>query len=207
MLKLPSIWPAIDYDLAGLDGVLRGVVLNAGAGTRELAHLVDGEVVTQDIPWEFARPDLDIASPLHEIPRPNETFDAVICIAVLEHVINPDECVAEMARVLKRGGRLILSVPFLQPEHLVPTDYQRFTRDGLRHFVEKHGLLVEEVIPMFSVYHTMHWIASEWLRMKKNIIYFALRCMILPPLVFMARRSNLTSNKVASAFRLVAVKP
>jgi SAM-dependent methyltransferase len=204
-----SIWPPIDYELADLAerGVLRGLVLNGGAGDREIAHLVDGQVVNQDIPWEFARPDLDIASPLHAIPRPDNTFDAIVCIAVLEHVINPEECVAEMARVLKPSGRLILSVPFMQPEHLVPTDYQRYTRDGLVHLVQKHGLEVEEIKPLFSVYHTLHWLVSEWLLMKRTLVYAALRRLLLPPLAYMARRSALTSQKVASGFRLVAVKP
>lgn len=207
--KPASIWPPIDYELEDLSkrGVLRGLVLNGGAGDRDFAHLVDGQVINQDIPWEFARPDLDICSPLHEIPRPDNTFDAIVCIAVLEHVINPEECVAEMVRVLKPGGRMILSVPFLQPEHLVPTDYQRYTRDGLVALVERHGLAAEEIKPLFSVYHTLHWLVGEWLLMKRTPLYAVLRRLLLPPLGYMARRSTLTNNRVASGFRVVALKP
>ena len=117
-----SIWPPIDYELADIasKGLLGGKVLNAGAGWRDISHLVAGELVNQDLTWEGdERTNIDIYSPLHRIPVPDSTFDAILCIAVLEHVVNPVEVVEEMARVLKPGGCLVASVPFLQPEHKV----------------------------------------------------------------------------------------
>jgi SAM-dependent methyltransferase len=61
---------------------------------------------------------------------------------VLEHVFNPDEFLAEINRVLKPGGRLLLTVPFVWDEHEQPYDYARYSSFGLRVLLEKHGLQI-----------------------------------------------------------------
>jgi SAM-dependent methyltransferase len=204
------VWPAIDYELLDLKrlGLLRGMVLNAGAGTRDVTHLIEGELINQDIRWpDDQRTHINIFSPIDKIPKPADTFDTILCIAVLEHVENPHEVVQEFFRVLKPSGYVIASVPFLQPEHKVPTDFQRYTLDGLTRLFAIHGFVIEEVRPLFSVYHTIHWIIYEWLTIKNSITYKMLRVLLLPPLVVLAKRSTLTSNKLASAFRILARKP
>jgi hypothetical protein len=83
----------IDYELIDLKrkGYLSGHVLNAGAGWRDISHLVDGILVNQDLSWPGdERTNIDIVSPIDNIPRPDNTFDTIICIAVLEHVENPE---------------------------------------------------------------------------------------------------------------------
>ncbi len=70
-----------------------------------------------------------------------ETFDAVICLEVLEHVKNPVRAVAEVRRVLKPNGVLLLTTPFLYGFHGKEgggsqihdeyPDYWRFTHQGL----------------------------------------------------------------------------
>jgi SAM-dependent methyltransferase len=207
------VWPEIDYELIDVKerGLLRGVVLNAGCGWRDISHLVQGTLVNQDIDWpndwpNDSRTKVNIFSPLHDIPRSSGSFDIVICIAVLEHVENPEEVTAEMFRVLKLGGYLIATVPFLQPEHKCPTDFQRYTRDGLAALMERHGFIVEEIKPLFSLYHTLHWITYECLHIKNSFIWKVLRVLLLPPLAILARKSDLVSDKVATAFRVIAKK-
>lgn len=78
----------------------------------------------------------DIVADVMSMPSvPDASYDAVICMAVLEHVPRPWDAVREMKRVLKPGGLLLLYVPFLSPYHAMPGyygDYVRFTGDGLR---------------------------------------------------------------------------
>lgn len=204
------VWPEIDYELIDLKerGLMRGLVLNAGCGWRNISHLVEGTLINQDITWpNDSRTNVDIFSPLHDIPRPTGTFDAIICIAVLEHVENPEEITSEMFRVLKHGGHLIASVPFLQPEHKIPTDFQRYTRDGLVSLMSRHGFIVKEIKPLFSIYHTLHWIVYECLHLKNGFANKILRVLLLPPLALLARDSDLVSDTVATAFRVIAQKP
>ena len=61
-----------------------------------------------------------------------ETFDVVVCNAILEHVENPVQAVHEMHRVLKNGGLIWVEVPFNQPYHPSPDDYWRVTVPGIR---------------------------------------------------------------------------
>ena len=76
--------------------------------------------------------DCDIAGDLQDMPLADESLDAIICTEVLEHVENPFRAVREMHRVLKPGGILLASAPFLWPWHGTADyhDYWRFTHEG-----------------------------------------------------------------------------
>jgi SAM-dependent methyltransferase len=75
-------------------------------------------------------------------PFESASFDAVLCNQVLEHVFNPDEFLSEIARVLRPGGTLLLTVPFVWDEHEQPWDYARYSSFGLKALLEKQGFRV-----------------------------------------------------------------
>jgi SAM-dependent methyltransferase len=202
-----ACFPPIDVDLEEFRPLLKGRVLNAGAGWREVSHLIDGELVNQDISWPGdERTNIHITSPLHVIPVDDNHFDAILCIAVLEHVENPEEVTAELFRVLKPGGHLVLEVPFLQPEHKVPTDFQRYTRDGLEHLVTKHGFRVVRTKGLFTVYHTLYWQVHIWLHTKRSPLYLLGRLTILPWLLRRAGSSTTYNERLASGYQILAMK-
>ncbi|MBA3766037.1 MAG: methyltransferase domain-containing protein [Acidobacteria bacterium] len=202
-----AVFPEIDVDLEPHRLILKGRVLNAGAGLRDVFHLIEGELINQDLTWPGdTRTNIDIRSPLHQIPTESNHFDAILCIAVMEHVENPEEVVPELYRVLKPGGHLILEVPFLQPEHKVPTDFQRYTKDGLVRLVSNHGFRVLGIKGIFTVYHTLYWQIHIWLHLKKNFIYLLLRILLLRPLLWRARKSRTYSDRLATGFQLIATK-
>ena len=84
------------------------------------------------------RPDLTYDG--QRIPFPDQSFDTVLNVQVLEHTPRPRLLIAEMARVLKPGGLLILSAPFQFRLHEQPHDYYRYTSHGLRHLLDEAGL-------------------------------------------------------------------
>ena len=74
----------------------------------------------------------DVVADAGAVPLRSASADCVICTEVLEHLVDPAACVHEAHRLLRPGGVIIASVPFLYPVHGDPSDYQRYTADGLR---------------------------------------------------------------------------
>ena len=68
----------------------------------------------------------------HHLPFLDATFDAVVTFNTFEHLYDPPRAAAEIHRVLKPGGRLILQTAFLQPLHEPPHHYYNTTEFGLR---------------------------------------------------------------------------
>ena len=115
-------------------------LLDAGAGLRKNPYQ---NIINMEI---YDYPSTDIISIGQTLPFKDNTFDGVISMAVLEHVDDPFACAAEIIRVLKPGGRVYVSVPFLQPEHGYPSHYFNCTRFGLRKLFAG-AELVEHKIP------------------------------------------------------------
>lgn len=72
------------------------------------------------------------------------TFDVILCTEVLEHLPEPQRAIDEMYRVLRPGGRLVLTTRFLFPIHDAPHDYFRFTKYGLRHLLRRFEVVAVE---------------------------------------------------------------
>lgn len=204
ILRVAELFPPLEQELACFVPFLKGRVLNAGAGNRDISGIVDGELFNQDIPHGLHNKNIHIYSPLHTIPKPDGFFDAIICNAVLEHVANPGEIMNEFARVCRPGGALYLGVPFLQPEHKDPTDYQRYTADGLRLLAEQHGFTVEKVEAVHNVYTTFAWLVIQWLESRQSLRNTLLKWILYPSLGYLSRQSKEQVFSLASCYRLIA---
>jgi SAM-dependent methyltransferase len=66
------------------------------------------------------------------IPFEDASFDHILCTEVLEHVEDPASLIAEMSRVLRPGGTIVVTVPFSARVHHAPHDYHRYTSFRLR---------------------------------------------------------------------------
>ena len=81
----------------------------------------------------------DIVGDVHALPFADESVEAIVCIAVLEHVEEPIKAVKEIYRVLKKGGYCFIFVPFLYYYHPMKgyyKDYYRFTYDGVEYMTK-----------------------------------------------------------------------
>ena len=78
-------------------------------------------------------------------PLADASLDGVLCNQVLEHVREPRRFLVETFRVLKPGGRLLLTVPFAWDEHEQPLDFFRYSSFGLRHVLREAGFEVVEM--------------------------------------------------------------
>jgi SAM-dependent methyltransferase len=124
---------------------IRGRVLDVGCGSRPYELLVSS---TEYVGLELDTPEnrrtkrADVYYDGSELPFPDRSFDGVISNEVLEHVFEPDAFIADIARVLKPNGRLLLTVPFVWDEHEQPRDYGRYSSFGLAALLEKHGFII-----------------------------------------------------------------
>lgn len=77
------------------------------------------------------------------IPLDDASFDAVICTEVLEHAVEPDALLREIARVTKSQGALLITVPFMWGLHELPFDFRRYTTEGISQAITKAGYSIE----------------------------------------------------------------
>ncbi|MEM6355166.1 MAG: methyltransferase domain-containing protein [Pseudomonadota bacterium] len=119
-------------------------ILDIGAGMRGALEGIEAEVETLDINdlednHNLFRPDIlgDVCSPFPDWMEGR--YDAVIALAILEHVYDPPAAVANFRRALRPGGQLFLYVPWIwryhAPRSLVFQDYQRLSRDGMAYLL------------------------------------------------------------------------
>jgi len=79
-----------------------------------------------------------------KFPFADIEFDSIVTNQVLEHVFTPNEFLSEINRVLKKDGKLLLTVPFVWDEHEQPYDYARYSSFGLAHLLKQHGFEIIE---------------------------------------------------------------
>ena len=126
---------------------LEGRLLDVGCGRQPYRELfVVSAYVGLEIDSEASR-KREMADYYYDgksFPFHDDEFDSVLCNQVLEHVFNPDEFLSEIKRVLKPGGRLLLTVPFVWDEHEQPYDYARYSSFGLIALFKQNGLKIIE---------------------------------------------------------------
>lgn len=91
-----------------------------------------------DTPENRKRKSADYFYDGNVFPFEDGTFDSIVCNQVLEHVFEPNKFLSEVARVLKKDGRVLLTVPFVWDEHEQPNDYARYSSFGLKYLIEKN---------------------------------------------------------------------
>ena len=108
--------------------------LNVGAGIWEFEF--GQRVKTLDMD---RHDNTDFVENIFDQKREADYYESVLLLNVLEHTPYPLKMLIEMHRILKVGGYLIISVPFICPKHNMPNDYWRFTDDGLQSICERAG--------------------------------------------------------------------
>ncbi|WP_158554759.1 class I SAM-dependent methyltransferase [Methylovirgula sp. 4M-Z18] len=151
------------YEELALDLIRRitdagGWVLDCGAGSRPSRM---PRVVNLEIERYFST---DVLALGENLPFQDGVFDGVVSLATLEHVRDPFTCARELVRVVKPGGEVVCSVPFLQPVHGYPDHYYNMTRNGLINLFEDVAAIVDcstppNGHPIFAV----QWILHEYL--------------------------------------------
>ncbi len=186
------------------------IIVNIGCGDRSYGR---SSILNLDI---VPGPIVDIVGVAEALPLRDEVVDGVILQAVLEHVADGERTLAEIFRVLRPGGRVMIDLPFIQGYHASPGDYRRYTEMGLRNELERHGFEVTGSGVAIGPASGMAWVTGDFLALllsgrSKRLFLFA--CLLTRPLVWplqwldVALQEHPMAHVIASGVWAEARKP
>lgn len=209
---LAHIIRALRTTLAELVGALDltpgDVVVDYGCADRKYRDLFGPDVryLGADLPGN-AQADVELR-PDGTLPLGPGSADAVFSSQVLEHVADPALYLAECHRVLRDGGRLLLSTHGIMVYHRDPVDYWRWTAEGLRHVVETAGLRVVRLEGVMGLAATGLQLFQDgtWTRVPQRLrkTYFSVMQALVAAF---DRQSRASRAENALVFAVIAEKP
>lgn len=126
---------------------LTGRLLDFGCGSKPYESLFNN--VTEYIGLDYEGEghshkdeSIDFFYDGKKIPFDDESFDSVFSSEVFEHLFNLAEILPEINRVMKKNAKLLITCPFVWPEHEVPVDFARYTLFALKDQLEKNGFKI-----------------------------------------------------------------
>ncbi len=131
------------------------IILDIGSGGR----IISEKIITVD---KFYTTNTKVLADIHFLPFRDNSVDLIICTGTLEHIENPWIAVNEFKRVLKKNGYCYTGVPFMQGYHLDPSDYWRFTMEGLKILFK--DFYIEEVGVLMGSSSGLSWAINDFFR-------------------------------------------
>ena len=137
----------IERSIALLASELTGDFLDVGCGTQPYRpYCLHVKKITA-CDFDAKRGDVDFACPADKVPLPDACMDSILCTEVLEHVPDPLAVWKEFNRLLRPGGRVLLTTPMYWPPHELPYDFFRYPEHGLRRLIDDSGFKLLSIIP------------------------------------------------------------
>lgn len=135
-----------------------GRLIDIGCGSKQYEHLL-APYVTKHVGVDQAgsphgATHIDIVASAYEIPVESGSFDTALMTEVLEHLEEPQAALRECARVLRPGGVLILTAPFIWHLHEEPRDFYRYSKYGLEHLLVTAGFEIVEMTALGGFWTT-----------------------------------------------------
>ncbi len=171
-------------------GHLHGKLLDAGCGCKPYRKLFDhcSGYIGMDIEnpgHSHEMEDIDVYYDGLHFPFEDESFDSVFSSEVFEHAQHLDQIIQEINRVLRAGGKLLVSVPFVWNEHELPYDYRRYTSCGIKKLLESHGFQVMKMSKSTGYVEMIFQLWMEYVRSatqeKKRCYQIAAHILLIVP--------------------------
>lgn len=126
---------------------ITGKTLDIGCGNKPYISLYASDEyigLEIDTPENRERKNAEYYYDGEQFPFADASFNSVVANEVFEHVFNPTQFLNEIARILKPGGTVLMTMPFVWDEHEQPYDFARYSSFGIRSLLEQHGFSVVE---------------------------------------------------------------
>ena len=182
------------------------IIINIGSGN----NILEPSIINVDIE-NYA--NVDFTCDITNMPFKDGSVDAIINIAVLEHLKYPQKTLDEAYRVLKKGGYIYSSIPFIQGFHASPYDFTRFTKEGIKVIHEKFEQT--EAIETGGPTSGFLWITQEYFAIllsfgskKLHLILTILFMLITFPLKFLdfLLQYHPSAHNISSFFTYIGKK-
>ncbi|TVQ64918.1 MAG: class I SAM-dependent methyltransferase [Balneolaceae bacterium] len=194
-----SIEPGMNVLQIGSDGEVYEKLLEKAAEN----HFT---VTTCDIVEEK---NPDILGDLCTLDLGEENYDVIVCSEVIEHLHSPHLAVDNMHRALKKGGKLIVTIPFMFPVHADPYDFVRYTKTGLKNLLKMfESVEVTERNSYFEAIDVL-WVRTLYLKSDHS---FILTRIIVPFVYYLKRPITLLltklfpSDAITTGYNVLAIK-
>lgn len=149
----------LDRYLSAHSDLMQGDVVDIG-GKNENKRGDFRPLLSKVKSWRYVNIDEktnpDYCCSADHIPVPDHAFDTAMFSEVLEHLERPEDVLKEIFRILKQGGVMICSMPFLFPIHGDPHDFQRWTETKIKKVLQEVGFLSISITPMGSTGSVIH---------------------------------------------------
>ena len=148
--------------MRGVLDAVHGDVIDFGAGMSRYKEWIVTKATSYTAMDLFQFPGIDIVGDVLNPPLPDASYDTAVSTHVIEHVREPWVMAEQMHRVLKPGGTIIIMAPFMYPFHADPTDFFRFSEQGIASLFERLGM---EIV-LCSKYGGWSDVVSEVIKQK-----------------------------------------
>ena len=173
---------------------ISGDVLIVGAGHSPHGQLLGKNCRVTAVDIE-PLPGIDIIADIRDLPLEDALFDHVLCIEVLEHIYDTQKALNEMQRVLKPGGSMVITTPFLFHIHGDPNDFVRLSKN----FFEE-ALSPQFETDVFQFGHRLHVFLDLITTTSRALVPVRLLSHVVTPLGWCLRsKSDAPSGTVAIA--------
>lgn len=154
---------------------IKGIVLDLACGAQSSYRRILGleanvnctHVVGVDYNKAY-RPQI-VADLTEGLPFKDAIADTVILWNFLYILSNPEKVLSDIRRVLKNRGRLLLTAPLIFPYNPEPTDYWRFTEEGVRYLLQRTGFSVESLVAIGGLWTSVAYLLGPFLRPRRLI--------------------------------------
>jgi len=143
---------------------MNGILMDFGCGSKPYKSLFSVEkyigVDFENQGHPHLNEQIDVFYNGRQLPFENEHFDSVFSSEVFEHIFNLEEILKEINRVMKKGGKILITCPFAICEHESPNDFARYSSFAIKYLLEKNGF---EIIHQYKTGNNVETVYQLWI--------------------------------------------